>query len=300
MLRVIGKIGDKYLPHKVKDFISPYYWSLRYTSDWMRGKYYMYIGGEKIVEIEHGFKMIIDTSDYVQRRYRSDWVEDSGEPKFFLSVIEDIDGDFIDIGANVGFYSLLFVSKTNNQSYAFEPLSKNIEKFKRNIDLNEINNIEIFPYGLSDSYHETEIYYREDNMGAASETMKEKYKYFINDVKTEITQFKPLDELKSNFSNIGLVKIDVEGAELDVLRGAEEFIQSQKPGILIEIHPVVLKDRNQSVNELLSYINSLGYDDIVTFPEGEPIDVKNCEQLEGIHGIFCQTNTVSAKIDNQN
>lgn len=57
-----------------------------------------------------------------------------------------------------------------------------------------------------------------------------------------------------------LVKVDVEGWELDVLRGAEEVLGRHRPVLLVSVHPDVLEQRGISVAEVLLYLRARGYE----------------------------------------
>jgi hypothetical protein len=58
---------------------------------------------------------------------------------------------------------------------------------------------------------------------------------------------------------VKLIKIDVEGAELEVLRGAEKLLKRWKPKLLIEVHGFALPSFGTSVNELRNFLGNLGY-----------------------------------------
>jgi Methyltransferase FkbM domain len=69
----------------------------------------------------------------------------------------------------------------------------------------------------------------------------------------------PFDSLVEDCSGITLMKVDVEGAELQVSRGMEKLLRTVKPYILVEITDRFLRDMGDSAESLLHYMNKLGY-----------------------------------------
>ena len=93
-------------------------------------------------------------------------------------------------------------------------------------------------------------------------------------------------------STISLIKIDVEGHELDVLRGGRNTIREQKPHILIETHPHLLERKRQTVEELVSTVFSLGYESIYLVEDELRLDrvqaMKSIETVKNNHGFWCE------------
>jgi len=122
-------------------------------------------------------------------------------------------GVFLDVGANVGKYSIIMGRKMGKKGkvYAFEPEPHNLIALERNIKLNNLQNIRIVPLACSDKKSIIEFYIDEKNTGGHSMIRKTNKKI---KVKTE-----RIDEIISSekIRNVGLVKIDAEGAEMKVL-----------------------------------------------------------------------------------
>ena len=75
---------------------------------------------------------------------------------------------------------------------------------------------------------------------------------------------------------MAVLKIDVEGAEAEVLRGGMELLQQHKPVLLIEVHTYALKDFGSSREELLGLLEGLGYEEkIISFPGNKGKDHYN-------------------------
>jgi len=142
-----------------------------------------------------------------------------------------IDKDVIDAGAYVGDSSLVFERhlKSINKIYAFEPVF--YSELKETVSMNESKKIIPINYALSDKKAHVEL--KGLGMGASIS--------FNNDTlgleSVASSEAVPLDEFVStNNLNVGLIKTDVEGHEMPLLKGALETIKKQKPTLIISIY----------------------------------------------------------------
>lgn len=150
----------------------------------------------------------------------------------------------IDIGTNIGNHSIYWATQLNpKQIYAFEPIDTTFKILEKNIALNNLEET-IKPYniGLSDEKSTAIISeYSNDNIGGTSITK-------CTDKKGLSIKVDTLDNIKIPETKIDFIKIDVEGHEILVLKGAEETLKKHKPLIFIEIFP----DNFTTVNDLLT------------------------------------------------
>ena len=182
----------------------------------------------------------------------------------FLDIIKDVH-TFWDVGANIGYYSIIG-SKTNPDLTveAFEPSKGPLTYLSENIKLNNVSKrVKINPYALSNNTDDIDFYeiYNpkfpsilnlsgEHNTGA---------KNIISSKKTKV-QAKRLDDVRKDSNQIDLIKIDVEGSEIEVLKGGIETIKGDRPIIICE----VLFGFNESELDLLfknmnySYLANVG------------------------------------------
>ena len=169
------------------------------------------------------------------------------EPNITYHILNlDCSGIFVDIGANIGYYSLI-ASKKYAQVYAFEPIPDNINKLHKSININKITNIMPIEKAISDiddSILELTVF--PTNMGGSRDihdtintSIKHMDQYKINNIHT-IT----FDSFvkKYGINTIDLIKVDVEGAELHVLNGMKESFQNKCiKHIIIELSPNIIK-----------------------------------------------------------
>lgn len=136
--------------------------------------------------------------------------------------------NIIDIGANIGNHSLFFSKYMNcNNVYSFEPFDKNIAVFKCNLS-NYKDKCTLFENALSDKDGKMILYNSEkENFGGLS--LHKQDKSFL--VYDEIDVVK-LDNF--NFTDVSLIKIDVENHENEVLKGGKQTILKNKPIIVLE------------------------------------------------------------------
>ena len=135
----------------------------------------------------------------------------------------------LDIGANIGNHTLYWLTTSRKRAkyvYAFEVIDETYEILKKNIALNGLQNkTTLFHFGLGANNTTASISFMNlDNMGATS----------IQEDRNGKFQIRKLDDVKLNHK-IDFVKIDVEGLEIDVIKGAKKFLTKDKPLIWVEL-----------------------------------------------------------------
>lgn len=131
---------------------------------------------------------------------------------------------FLDIGSNVGHYSLLVSGVRKCKSISIEPVPKTYMQLIRQIELNQLSNlIETRNIGISNK--KGELYFSNDR-GTMDKIVSKEYK---NSVKIKVSS---LDEIITDLIPIAM-KIDVEGYEKFVLKGAEKLLKNKKLKIVI-------------------------------------------------------------------
>lgn len=177
-----------------------------------------------------------------------------------LDVIEKClrKGDtFIDVGANIGLMSLFALKCVNNNGiiYSFEPEPETFIILRKNIEINKINNIRAYNIGLGEGEYKSVIFTNPYANRGCSSLRKPPNQ---NNSKRFMVQIKTLDNfiIEHNITNIRMLKIDVEGWELQVLRGAKNLFQTiRAPIICIEYSK--LQNNDKQLWDIYSYILSI-------------------------------------------
>lgn len=149
--------------------------------------------------------------------------------KSLTNLCQDV--TFIDIGANIGNHSIYFGKVLNSKVFSFEPFEKSFNKLLKNFEANELINAKAFNIALGSKNCQGIISgnINGNNLGG----LKVKN---ITDGNIIISKFDDIYESgEIQLSQYNIVKIDVEGAEYDVLCGAEKFLRRFRPILAIEI-----------------------------------------------------------------
>jgi FkbM family methyltransferase len=163
---------------------------------------------------------------------------------------------FLDIGANVGYYSLMASRRVmpGGRIFAFEPNPRTAEKFRRNVALSGAAGIELFNVALSDHEGMVELYCPAEESHGLTSMRSQGW----SDPDRFEVQGRTLDEaLPRDLDRLDFVKIDVEGAERLVFEGAGATISRFRPTILLELNESASRafgyDSLDVVDVLLSY-----------------------------------------------
>ncbi|MDE0305342.1 MAG: FkbM family methyltransferase [Albidovulum sp.] len=167
-------------------------------------------------------------------------------------------GICLDIGANIGNHSVAF-APFFQKVIAFEPNPRTFMLLAINADLYE--NIEPLNLGASSTSAIVEAKQSLQNIGATS------VKY-TKERKGSVVEFKlvPIDDVKVVQASepITFIKLDVEGHELQALKGAEKTIRKYRPIIAMEVLPLEIQE---GITKELRFLSDLGYNNFYEFRE---------------------------------
>jgi FkbM family methyltransferase len=176
------------------------------------------------------------TLDFQFANYAYEW----GVKKFVYKHYHNYNV-FIDVGANIGTYSILFANK-GLTGFAFEPVLSNYDAFTTNLKLNNLEEkIKVFPFALGKKKEKAQFTFDPINTGASHLTENSDFLEEIANPEIVEIDIIPLDdilhELNIKTDDKIIMKIDVEGMESDVIEGASKFIKNH-PNLLLVIESV--------------------------------------------------------------
>ncbi len=165
-----------------------------------------------------------------------------------------------DIGANLGFLTLLAsrLAGPSGSVHAFEPVPRNAATIQRNAQLNQLMNIVVYPLALSSVSGTAELLLAEHAGGAVLSSVGVPPPDPAGKVVVETAA---LDEFVSRrgLPAPNFVKLDVEGAELDVLKGMTCILRESQPKILIEVDDAVREVCERKMADCAAFLRDFGY-----------------------------------------
>ena len=188
---------------------------------------------ELLHSTNYGFKMFLHLKEWIDFNIFFWGFYEKYETRYFSKNIET-GITFFDVGANIGYYTLIFSGK-GCRCHSFEPVKGTFLKLISNVELNSFSNATLNNFGISSTCCSREINISPDACGNNSLENKFQTK------QTEQITLKTLDDycLEKDIDQIDLLKIDVEGHENEVLLGAGNLLYSFKiKKIFIEINDV--------------------------------------------------------------
>lgn len=172
-----------------------------------------------------------------------------------FSLVED-GMTFFDVGANLGWYGLHVAKRfPRSRVVAFEPVPRTYEFLRRNILHNALGNMQALPCGLFDVPGERVFFVNPGMMGAASAARSTS----PADVR-ESCSVRTLDTVSTELGlDPDFIKMDVEGAELMVLRGGRGTLERARPVIFAEMLRKHAATFGYHPNEIISLLAAMGY-----------------------------------------
>jgi FkbM family methyltransferase len=181
-----------------------------------------------------------------------------GEIELFQQVV-GIGDVVIEVGANIGAHTLRLaqLAGPGGRVHAFEPQRPVFQTLCANLALNSIVNTHCYMYAVGSQEGELPVpvvdYEEPNNFGGIELGDDAEWRSVGWEVCCEVVPLVTLDFLFAGLDRLRLLKVDVEGMELEVLRGARELIQKTRPFLYVE------NDRPAKSEALVDLLRSLGY-----------------------------------------
>src|SRR6202035_2711911 len=210
---------------------------LHKVSEALRRYYPVKSGLTTIEDFDGDLRIYVDRASYVSSAIYWRGHHCTHIARFLKNYLR-MDMTFVDVGANMGELTLFAAKRlAKGRVLAFEPVPQIFEELSRNVALNNSLSIELFNIGLFDKTDSLPIFRSQDiNFGTINEGVPSLFSTGA-DRQEAAVPLRRFDEVASEcgLERLDVMKIDVEGAEIMVLRGAEASIKRFRPIIITEL-----------------------------------------------------------------
>jgi len=209
--------------------------------------------------LRYGIRMRLDITEYLQAHLFVFGDYELPTIRFLRSVLRP-GAICLDVGAQMGYLTLAMATSADRRTvvHSFEPEQNNAARFRENVELNDLNNVTLHQTAVSTVDGALKLYLSNDRNAGTHSTV-----FIESNVSTEFVEipsvrletFANADSLQS----IDLIKIDVEGAEIDVINGAVSVLERYKPLVITELSDHLQQARGQTCREIKEFMGSYGY-----------------------------------------
>lgn len=213
----------------------------------------------------NGFQLTLHIDDWIQENIYFLGAYEKAELKAVSGILRP--GDvFLDLGANLGLYSL-HASRIVGESgkvISFEPFSTNFNALKEHVAMNQLSNVQLEKLAVGKESGMITLYLNESegNLGMVTAS------YIENAIKEEV-KIVSIDAYRKEkkLQKVDFIKIDIEGFEYPTLLGMENTLNAYLPSILIEILDESKSPQNE--NKVEVYLMGFGYKKFYINDNGE-------------------------------
>jgi FkbM family methyltransferase len=237
----------------------PYHRGKTRLSGYLRAAFGVHLDGET-VERRDGLWWCFDRADYMCQDLYWSGSNDRAELREALRAMPP-GGVMLDVGANFGFYSIAIAARLRQHCliHAFEPNPATFDRLQKNIRLNTSRAVTAHEMGVSDRAGHAAVVEVRGHSGAA---------YLGPGADVVVTTLDDFCE-HAHVDRVDLIKIDAEGAELRILRGAARVLHRCRPTILLELNAPTLEREHSSPAQVLAHLRAFGYRVYTISPKAE-------------------------------
>ncbi len=173
-----------------------------------------------------------------------------------LSALLRADADFIDIGANIGWHSIVAAHRLGGrgQVHSFEPEQANVALLRVNVALSGLSNVVVNPWALSDAAQAGTLSLHPNNLG-------DHRLGTLDDRQAVTVEMRRLDDYAIDPARPLLIKLDVQGGEWHVLKGAQQMLARDREVVIAcEVSPLLLAEQGSSLEALIALLAANGFE----------------------------------------
>ncbi|MEQ1949064.1 MAG: FkbM family methyltransferase [Bryobacteraceae bacterium] len=232
------------------------------------------------VEVQPGVNLLLDPNDYLGRQVL---ISGSWQSDVWKSISDRLvpGAVYFDVGAHIGYDTLrgsVLVGQAG-KVVAFEPNPNTLALLRDNVSASRAANVVVEPFACGDKDGTLTLYdsTNSGNSGASSLSMANADQQSVGSLPSFMVRVRRIDDVAKELgiTRLDLMKVDVEGAEYMVLRGAEATLRRFHPKVVLEIIPKQLENMNTSKEEVFAFMANLGYG------PGRQVDDEDWEWVAG-------------------
>jgi len=243
------------------------HWPIASQKDWLRGMGPALSRSGLIeptlVEVQPGIRFILDPNDYLDQTLlmTGSWESDSWE---IVDEYLPTGGTFVDVGAHVGYYSVKAARKVGEKGavVAIEPNPRIVERLRTNVELSDFRQvISIQPVAAFDHISKLTLFLSPGADTSQASLSAKNASVYGSSPGSVTVEALPIDDIieRANVKRVDVIKLDIEGAELKALRGANRTLKNYRPVLVVETIEHHLRNMGDSEDELRRYLESLGF-----------------------------------------
>ena len=234
----------------------------RNAAEWIRQFEFDRLRAPRVMRWRDGLRIVITPGDETSRAV---FVSGMYEPAVMLVLRRLLlrGAVFVDVGAQIGLYTLLGSRWTagGGHVYSFEPSSRELAVLRENVELNDLRNVTVTAAAVHERAGRAVLHIASaDHRG--QNTLASSFGYEgIEEDGQEAVDLVTLDDLWTarHWRRPDVIKIDAEGAELHVLRGAAGLLRDARPAVVFEVNETLLRASGASVDEVGQFFKALDY-----------------------------------------
>ena len=178
----------------------------------------------------------------------------------------------LDVGAHHGFYTLLASLRVGpaGRVIAFEPSPRERKRLKRHIKMNNCKNVRIEPLAVGASHGQATLFLVEGAEDYCNSLRPPVTQARTISIRVEVTS---LDEYLSNeaIPKVNFIKLDVEGSELDALKGAVRLLATApRPVLMVEVYDIRTEPWGYRAHEIVQFLSQATYEWFSLLGDGTP------------------------------
>jgi FkbM family methyltransferase len=193
----------------------------------------------------------------------------------------------IDIGAHIGVFSFFLARQVGKEGkvYSFEPAPFTFKILQKTIKFNGLENIvDARQQVVSNTHSDVTFYiYKSSSISNANSiSVQNNPGIHVKPIRVAAVV---LDDFMSdvNFKNLSFIKIDAEGAELEILKGGARLIAKYRPFMTLEVHPKNFEDPVKTQTEIFDLLKNFGYG---IYRDNRQMDVREFCSLSDYFEVF--------------